>query len=329
VEIVEIQQPNSGRDAFPALLKRAKLPKNASSNHPDVSRIGANAKDEQVVYYSDKDLKVGGTISVYTRSLELRGCDQFTQEYYVKTYAANPDDYHELIVEEEVEHVPKMLPPPHNGIGTEEDSLGSFLYLMPKVPKQDFKKLMENDGVHLRYMAKFSDPQVEDKDRRFIITYYLANDTVSVFEKFERNSGFIGGKFFERSRIKNPATSEYFKAADFFQGAKLTINTYDFDVLEGDDYTSKYMKEQFGDDAADEVDAVVENSNGGKTQVQATAGASAAAAAAPAATAAAAAPVRTERQSPKGAAAAAPVSPLKSAGLRMTSGSGKASGRAK
>jgi hypothetical protein len=97
-----------------------------------------------------------------------------------------------------------MLPPPHNGIGTEEDSLGSFLYLMPKVPKQDFKKLMENDGIQLRYLAKFVDPQIEDKDRRFIITFYLNNDSVSVFEKFERNSGFIGGKFFERARAKNP-----------------------------------------------------------------------------------------------------------------------------
>ncbi len=100
--------------------------------------------------------------------------------------------------------VPKLLPPPHNGIGTEEDSLGSFLYLMPKVPKQDFKKLMENDGIQLRYLARFLAPQIEDKDRRFIITYYVNNDTVSVFEKFERNSGFIGGKFFERSKAKNP-----------------------------------------------------------------------------------------------------------------------------
>ncbi len=111
MEIVEIQQPNSGRDAFPQLLKRSRLPKNATSNHPDVSRIGASALSatadyssgagsgaDQPVYYTDRDLKVGDKIKVFTRELELCGCDKFTQEYYVKTYGASPDDYHPLEV---------------------------------------------------------------------------------------------------------------------------------------------------------------------------------------------------------------------------------------
>jgi len=245
IELVEIQQPNSGRDAFPALLKRQKLPKNATSNNPDVSRIGMQGKDDSMVYYSDKDLKVGSAISIYTRELALIGCDKFTQDYYVKTYSANPDDYHDIIIEEEEEELPKIAPPPHNGMGSEEDSLNSFLYLMPKVPKQDFKKLMENDGINLRYLAKFVDPAVEDKDRRFILTYYLNNDTVSIFEKFERNSGFIGGKFFERNRIKNPKTGQYYKATDFYVGGTIIINKHTFEVIEGDQYTLNYMKQVY------------------------------------------------------------------------------------
>jgi len=142
-----------------------------------------------------------------------------------------------------------MLPPPHNGIGTEEDSLGSFLYLMPKVPKQDFKKLMENDGIQLRYLARFVDPQIEDKDRRFIITFYLNNDSVSCFEKFERNSGFIGGKFFERARAKNPATGEYFRATDFGVGKIIEFNKHKFEIIEGDEYTLQYMRKNFSPEA--------------------------------------------------------------------------------
>jgi len=247
IEVVEIQQPNSGRQAFPALLKRQKLPKHAISNNPDLARIGVQGKDEKVEYYTSKDLKVGMTISVFTRELQLVGCDKFTQNYYVTQFGADPEDYHELVVEEEVEEVPKMIPPSHNGIGTEEDSLGSFLYLVPKVPKKDFKKLMENDGICLRYSAKFVDPQVEDKDRRFIITFYPSNDTVSVFEKFERNSGFQGGKFMERTRIKNPASNEYFKATDFYVGANLGLNKYRFEITEVDEYTKTYMRETYGE----------------------------------------------------------------------------------
>jgi len=249
IEIVEIQQPNSGRDPFPQLLKRQKLAKNATSSHPDVSRIGMQGKDEKMVYFTDKDFKVGGTFKVYTRELMIVGCDKFTQEYYVKTYNANPDDYGPLTIEPEVDEVPKMLPPPHNGIGTEEDSLGSFLYLMPKVPKHDYKKLMENDGIQLRYLARFVDPQVEDKDRRFIITYYLNNDTVSVFEKVERNSGFIGGKFFERARAKNPATGEYFKASDFGVGKVIEFNKHKFQITDIDEYTKNYLSEHFSEEA--------------------------------------------------------------------------------
>lgn len=255
IEIVELQQPNSGRDPFPALLKRSKLPKNATSNHPDVSRIGMQGRDEKMTYYTDKDLRVGDSIKVFTRELKLCGCDKFTQEYYVKTYNADADAYHPLEVPDEVEEVPKMLPPPHNGIGTEEDSLGSFLYLMPKVPKQDFKKLMENDGIQLRYLARLHNPQIEDKDRRFIITYYLNNDTVSVFEKFERNSGFIGGKFYERNRAKNPETGEYFRSNDFFLGKVIEFNKHKFEIIEVDEYTKAYLRKKEEDAKQFEAEA--------------------------------------------------------------------------
>lgn len=106
-------------------------------------------------------------------------------------------------------------PPPHLGFGSEEDSLGSFLALMPKVPKPDFKKLMEMDGMHLRYMyvvslcvllflvfvshyttnrAALSNPSATDKNRKFVLTYHLQTDQISVFERPERNAGFVGGK---------------------------------------------------------------------------------------------------------------------------------------
>lgn len=241
VEVLEIKQPNSGRDPFPALLKRQKLPKAFSEVSPDVSRIGWSGVDQKVEFYTEEDFRIGDTVQVYGRKLLLCGCDKFTKHFYMHNFNMPASDFPDVNTEDPQAEVPKMVPPPHNGFGTEEDSLGSFLYLMPKVPKQDFKKLMENDNLNMRYLAGFIDPQSEDKNRRFIITYYLNNDTVSIFEKFERNSGFIGGKFLERQRVKNPSTEEFFKPADFFVGAKITINSYDFEVVEADQFTAKFM----------------------------------------------------------------------------------------
>jgi len=239
---------------FARMLVRQRCPKNAKSTHPDMSMIGARGKEEGTVYFTERYLKVGHILNVFTRQLRLMGCDRFTRDYYVRTYGADPEDYHDLVIEDEKEELAKMMAPSHAGLGTEEDSLASFLYLdptkPPRVPRVDYRKLVELEGIHLRYLAKFVDPAVEDRERRFIITYYLNNDTTSVFERLERNSGFVGGKFLERSRVKNPETGFYFKATDFALGRRVRINAYNFEIIEVDQYTNTYMRDNFGADHA-------------------------------------------------------------------------------
>ncbi len=51
-----------------------------------------------------------------------------------------------------------------------------------------------------------------DMDRRFIVSYFLSDDTILVFEPPQRNSGIIGGKFLERRRIKKPDGVSYYTA---------------------------------------------------------------------------------------------------------------------
>lgn len=54
--------------------------------------------------------------------------------------------------------------------------------LVPKKPKIDFFKYVDNDKKILRYTARFNTKVPEDIDRRFIISFYLADDTISIFE---------------------------------------------------------------------------------------------------------------------------------------------------
>lgn len=75
-----------------------------------------------------------------------------------------------------------IIIPPYNGFGDEIDSLGYVYKLEPKKPKRDFFKYVDNDGKTLRFTARFNTQVPEDVDRRFIISYYLADDTISIFE---------------------------------------------------------------------------------------------------------------------------------------------------
>jgi hypothetical protein len=51
-----------------------------------------------------------------------------------------------------------IIIPPHNGIGSEEDSLGYIFKLVPKPPKKDFFKWVDQQ-VSLRFTAVFASPK--------------------------------------------------------------------------------------------------------------------------------------------------------------------------
>ena len=122
---------------------------------------------------------------------------------------------------------PRVIPP-YNGFGSEEDSLCSCMGLIPKPPQRDFIKFMEKDqsGLNsnvLRFVAFMKTDNPVDAGRKFTVSYFLSDDTISVFEPPQRNSGVIGGKFLERGRIQKPGQelfksemSEYYKAQDLY-----------------------------------------------------------------------------------------------------------------
>jgi hypothetical protein len=240
VEVLEVHQANSGRDVFPQLLKRNRLPKNYALDSPSIARIGMQ-KDPDIEYYSEADLRIGSEVVVFGRHLTICGCDAFTKQFYIETFDFSEFDFPEIDMEDPAEEVPRMDAPPYNGFGSEEDSLGSFLHLMPKVPRKDFKKLNDCAGITLKFLGRFATSRPEDTGRSFVITHYLADDTVSVFEKFQRNSGFVGGKFLERSRLKNAATGGYFAPADFVVGKEVTINGFRYLLEATDQHTQDFM----------------------------------------------------------------------------------------
>lgn len=134
--------------------------------------------------------------------------------------------------------------PPYNGFGSEEDSMLNVQYLDPnnKVHEK-FTERFKRDKHILRFTAKLISSYPCDDERTFIISFFLRDLAVQVYEMAPRNSGRIQGKFFERQRVKNPYTKKYYLEKDFVVGNVIYINKYIFKLMECDDYTKKYQRD--------------------------------------------------------------------------------------
>ena len=122
------------------------------------------------------------------------------------------------------------------------DSLGFVFRLLPEKPKRDFFKYVDNDKTVLRYIARFNTLVPEDIDRKFIISFFLADDSISIFEPAQKNSGIIEGKFLERRKYKNVNNNnEFITPTDMPVGGSVKINGYNFHIESCDEYTTKWL----------------------------------------------------------------------------------------
>uniref|UniRef100_UPI00398EE918 EF-hand domain-containing family member C2 n=1 Tax=Pristiophorus japonicus TaxID=55135 RepID=UPI00398EE918 len=273
VEIREVLPPNSGRDAVGVFLHRGKLPKHVPdrlyhpgeiTDHTLLNTFGPMGRESRFMLdslntgnvtqeiYKDCDLMIGTVINAWGRKIVLCDCDEFTKEYYRNKYGIvdfTPVKYKSTPTTQ----VERKIPP-YTGFGSEEDSLNSTLSLEPKAPRRDIMKFMEKDrqGLEsnvLRFSAKLHTDNQINCERKFVLSYFLSDDTISIFEPPQLNSGILGGKFLERARIKKPGQelykselSEYFTQHDLFVGAKLCLYGNYFFLLDADEYTFCYME---------------------------------------------------------------------------------------
>lgn len=69
---------------------------------------------------------------------------------------------------------------------------------------------------------------VECSSRRFVVSCFMGDDTISVFE--HRIDGFPGGKFLERGRVPRAGSKlgDYLGANDLFVGNRLSLHQHTF-----------------------------------------------------------------------------------------------------
>lgn len=99
-----------------------------------------------------------------------------------------------------------------------------------------------------RWKAKFNMDMIghagpDDSKRRFVVSFFMADSTIAVYEPPVSNSGFVGGKFLERQRVRRHDTGKheslYLTEADILVDlpATIWINGYPFILLECDRFT--------------------------------------------------------------------------------------------
>jgi hypothetical protein len=248
IEVKEINTQNSGRFAFPMLLKRQKLAKAPILTHCP----GMSLRTED--YYMPVDICVGDNITIYGRTCMIYECDDFTRAWYHQNLGVQQRS---LALRRDAPSVSYNPVPSYNGFGTEEDSMGSVKSLQAKVPKKDMKKMFKQDMHILRFNCKLVSTEPDDENREFIISVYCGDDTIQVYEVCDKNSGRIGGKFMERKKHKNPVTGGYYDEHDFLLGRTVFLGGFKFQLMSADEYTEKYMEDNMDVFPESNIDLVI------------------------------------------------------------------------
>ncbi|RHY59883.1 hypothetical protein DYB38_012489, partial [Aphanomyces astaci] len=166
----------------------------------------------------------------------LIDCDEFTRAFYLDTHGITQESQ-TLLGEPAAVRVDAPEP---------DDSI-----LRPLLQKSERKAISKPLGVDqcLRFRAKFASPPDDiQANRRFILSFYLLDATLAIFEPHVPNSGRLGGKFLDRQSYKlhQPPGNRFVRAGDLVVGGTLQLHftpSQTFMLLEADDQTLTYCED--------------------------------------------------------------------------------------
>ncbi|CAF1040473.1 unnamed protein product, partial [Didymodactylos carnosus] len=248
VEIREIHEENDGYDPYPVYLNRQIIPKDSAYNINSYVNLFVNSKEKKkICYLIPKDFCLGKNINIFNRLFFLYNCDIYTKSFYHQNFQMF--DFTPIEVDLKKFHKRIKLPPipPHNMFGKPEDTIQNVKHLVPKPIKRDQIKLMENENRVLRYEAMMDTPREEDRRRRFIISYRVADDQISVYERPLDGHSVLSRKFLERVRIPKPGSHPdapcYYGPHDFYIDAIVEFFKHRFIIIDADLYVLKFIEE--------------------------------------------------------------------------------------
>lgn len=258
VEIREQYPLNCGRDPYPIFFRRGRLTRGSVKVNGPLDKA-PDKKD----FVHITDFSVNRIHELMGYKFYIYDADPFTRQYFQDELGETLEESKDVRLPERAVERPKT--PPYTGYGSWEDSMGSVHQLIPKPPKKDFQKLYTHDGKVLRFTCCQANPKPEDIDRLFVVNFNLADDTLSIHEPPQRNIGIVTGKFLEKGIHVNQMTGEIFKPQDLYPGAIIKVYNREFEIVDMDDYTRKFIENPSAARSFD-LDAVLEKFREGLRQ---------------------------------------------------------------
>ncbi|KPA81814.1 hypothetical protein ABB37_04081 [Leptomonas pyrrhocoris] len=235
---------NDGRDSNAAFIHRRTIPKEARAALLSLETLDRPHGPAPAVL-TPADLRTGTVVDIFTRPFYIYDCDEHTRSYMaaqgIPQLAVDkpPCEEDEITVGKRRPRLPRAqrtgaiatagVPAKRYGASTMifDDSLG----------EKDALKLSRYAQDVFRFGAQLLRPSQENEGRQFMICYYLADDTVSVYELPVRNSGHLGGKIFARravDTISDPSSLQV--------GRTVHLDGTDYVLTEMDERTKRFLE---------------------------------------------------------------------------------------
>ncbi len=246
IEVVEKRPENCGREGGARLINRQRIQNPVAETDPSIQEntYGHLLKRG---YYTMDDFQLGKAINFYGRDYIVYDADAFTREWFLKNRSRDLGPTVDISeVKSRGEKVaPVQYPPPHDGFGSEEDSLHAWKHLLRKPMPIDSAKLAREEGKVMLFSACFHNSKApEDQGREFLVYFYRQTDEVEIIERQLRNAGIIGGKFLAKGKHRKllpDGRKVLYEPSDFQVGKPVVIAGREFMLLELDERSRKQI----------------------------------------------------------------------------------------
>ncbi|EAN91818.1 hypothetical protein C3747_91g101 [Trypanosoma cruzi] len=227
---------NDGRDPISVFIRRTLIPKDPKAALRDTETLN-HPLGALVVYISEEDLRTGTKINLFSREFYIFDCDNYTRAYYEAKGIAQPSFPKPPTEADILAPKPKSPPPTTTQLPSIKGVQGaSTMVFEDHSSHKDRLKLTRYTNDVFRFAARRVNPSPEDEGRMFVFCYYLADDTVSLFELVVANSGHVGGKCFARAVV--PEINEPGKLC---VGARVKLAGVTYELIEMDERTKRYI----------------------------------------------------------------------------------------
>jgi hypothetical protein len=240
--IVEPKVENSGIPQG-TFVKRHRIPK---------------PKEDGGDFFSPRDLKLGSTITIYSRSFRIVDCDDFTRHFYSSVVGDDDIGQPEEAPTDPFSTTQKLTAQDSTRVkaATNKDIIESREYselaLGGSRRNAKLQQYLENDRKVLLFRCFWDDPTRYGSRMYYTLHYYLSDDSVEMLENLPRNSGRDPYPvFWRRSPLrKNPHVSPapgmlepeavHYKPEDFVVGMTVSVYGRDISLYDCDDFTREF-----------------------------------------------------------------------------------------